>query len=63
MEVVHAGVAIDTAPHPTRPSLRLELGDALVLVHAACQVAAATSEVLHRLLSGVRGEIDGCVTE
>ena len=63
MEVIHPRLAINTPSHPTRLALRLELGDAFVLLHATCQVAAATSEVLDRLLSGVRGEIDGCVTE
>jgi len=47
MEVIHPRLAINTPSHPTRLALRLELGDAFVLLHATCQVAAATSEILH----------------
>ncbi|CAN5869855.1 hypothetical protein BH24ACT6_BH24ACT6_14580 [soil metagenome] len=35
MEVVHPRVAIDTAPHPTRLALRLELDDPSIVLQAA----------------------------
>jgi len=42
---------------------RLELGNPLIGLHTARQLAAATSEILHRFLRRVRGEIGCGVTE